>query len=117
MNRFPKKLDNLYSKTFSTDWIFKGLSKKKIASFFLWILHFLDYLDGLQKSGNFEERLKSQFKRYPKNPCFNLRTSWTDCIFLLILKFEILDGMTQISATLYVREYYWMCEALQLSTG
>ena len=35
----------------------------------------------------------------------------------IIVKNRILDEMTQISATLYVREYCWVCEALQLSTS
>ena len=35
----------------------------------------------------------------------------------IIVKKGVLDGTTQISATLHVREYFWVREALQLSTG
>ena len=35
----------------------------------------------------------------------------------IIVKNWVLDGTTQISATLHVREYCWVCEELQLSTG
>ena len=35
----------------------------------------------------------------------------------IIVKNWILDRTTQISATLYAREYFWVCEALQISTG
>ena len=35
----------------------------------------------------------------------------------IIIKNWVLDGTTQISATLYVKEYCWVCEALQLSAG
>ena len=35
----------------------------------------------------------------------------------IIVKNGIIEGTKQIYGTMYVREFCWVCEALQLSTG
>ena len=53
-----------------------------------------------KQPGNFDERLKSEFKKIPKKSCFNLRTYGTDWIFFTHLKISI-GFLTDLAAFKY----------------
>ena len=85
LKRFPKNyMICIKKKTFFDGLHFVRYVKKNLPGFLL-VLHFLDYLNGLQNPEILKNVWKVRLKRYPKYSCFNLRTSWHDWIFYLSL--------------------------------
>ena len=85
--KIPQKLYNLYLKTFFWLTGFFEVCKNEFARFFISLA--LSRLSGwfAKNTEILKNVWKVRLKRYPKYPCFNIGTSWTDWISLLILKY------------------------------